>query len=147
MRRTKKDTDLGLPPKTEHTLYVSMTKLQLKMYKNYLKYRSVYGSRKGSESNGMMATRKICNHPYLYPDIESEGADQYGEHLVENCGKMIVLDKLLEKLIKKEKRKILIFSQFKIQLNILEDYCTMRNYNYLRLDGDTDVEVREEMMK
>lgn len=67
MRRTKKDTDLGLPPKTEHTLYVSMTKLQLKMYRNYLKYRSVYGSGKGHESNGQMATRKICNHPYLFP--------------------------------------------------------------------------------
>ena len=147
MRRTKKDTDLGLPPKTEHTLYVSMTKLQLKMYRNYLKYRSVYGSHKGNESNSQMATRKICNHPYLFPEIESEESDQYGEHLVENCGKMIVLDKLLDKLIKKEKRKILIFSQFKIQLDILEDYCTMRAYNFLRLDGDTDIEEREEMMK
>ncbi len=66
---------------------------------------------------------------------------------MENCGKMIVLDKLLDKLINKEKRKILIFSQFKIQLDILEDYCTMRDYNYLRLDGDTEVEQREEMMK
>ncbi len=66
---------------------------------------------------------------------------------MENCGKMIVLDKLLDKLINKEKRKILIFSQFKIQLDILEDYCTMRDYNYLRLDGDTQVEEREEMMK
>ena len=43
MRRTKKDTDLGLPSKTEHTLFVSMAKLQLKMYKNFLKYRSVFG--------------------------------------------------------------------------------------------------------
>ena len=60
---------------------------------------------------------------------------------------MIVLDKLLRKLIGIEKRKILIFSQFKIQMDILEDYCTMRNYNYFRLDGDTGVEEREEMMK
>jgi SNF2 family DNA or RNA helicase len=52
---------------------------------------------------------------------------------------MIVLDKLLAKLIVKEKRKILIFSQFKIQLDILEDFCTMRNYNFCRLDGDTPV--------
>lgn len=43
LRRTKKEIDLGLPPKTEHTLYVSMTKLQLKLYKNYLKYKNVYG--------------------------------------------------------------------------------------------------------
>lgn len=140
MRRTKKDTDLGLPPKTEHTLYVSMTKLQLKLYKNYLKYKNIYGSSGTKHStNGQMTTRKICNHPYLFEEIEEQGADQYGEHLVENCGKMIVLDKLLDKLINKEKRKILIFSQFKIQLNILEDYCTMRDYNYFRLDGETDI--------
>ena len=131
---------MGLPTKTEHTLYVSMTKLQLKMYKNYLKYKSVYGMSRGSgEANSQMTTRKICNHPYLFKGIEPEDAEQYGEHLVENCGKMIVLDKLLCKLIDKEKRKILIFSQFKIQLDILEDYCTMRNYNYFRLDGDSPV--------
>lgn len=45
LRRTKadKNLDLGLPPKTIKTLFVGMTKLQLRMYKNYLKYRSVYG--------------------------------------------------------------------------------------------------------
>ncbi len=78
----------------------------------------------------------------MFEGIEDEGGDQYGEHLVENCGKMIVLDKLLEKLIKKEKRKILIFSQFKIQLNIIEDFCNMRDYAYFRLDGDTGIEDR-----
>ncbi len=67
MRRTKKDTDLGLPPKTEHTLYVSMTNLQLKMYKNYLKYKNVYGGGHGRDNSGQMTARKICNHPYLFP--------------------------------------------------------------------------------
>lgn len=78
MRRTKKDTDLGLPPKTEHTLYVSMSQLQLKMYKNYLKYKNVYGHLKGVSHNSQISTRKICNHPYLYPEIESPDAEQYG---------------------------------------------------------------------
>jgi SWI/SNF-related matrix-associated actin-dependent regulator of chromatin subfamily A member 5 len=55
---------------------------------------------------------------------------------------MIVLDKLLRKLIDQENRKILIFSQFKIQLDILEDYCSMRDYGYFRLDGNTEVEER-----
>lgn len=67
MRRTKKEIDLGLPPKTEHTLYVSMTKLQLKLYKNYLKYKNVYGMKNGYQNNSQMTTRKICNHPYLFP--------------------------------------------------------------------------------
>lgn len=78
MRRTKANTDLGLPPKTIKTLFVGMTKLQLKMYKNYLKYKTVYGKDYGADPNGQMATRKICNHPYLYPGIEAEGSPQYG---------------------------------------------------------------------
>ena len=78
MRRTKKDTDLGLPTKTEHTLYVSMTKLQLKLYKNFLKYKNIYGPGKGKDANSQMTTRKICNHPYLFGGVEEQGADQYG---------------------------------------------------------------------
>ena len=42
-RRAKKDLDLGLPPKIEKTLYVPLSKLQLQLYKNYIRYRSVYG--------------------------------------------------------------------------------------------------------
>jgi SNF2 family DNA or RNA helicase len=55
---------------------------------------------------------------------------------------MIVLDKLLEKIVKIEKQKVLIFSQFKIQMDILEDYLNYRDINYFRLDGDTSVEER-----
>jgi SWI/SNF-related matrix-associated actin-dependent regulator of chromatin subfamily A member 5 len=44
-----------------------------------------------------MQLRKVCNHPYLFPDIEDKKADEYGEHIVTNCGKMIFLDKLLTK--------------------------------------------------
>jgi SWI/SNF-related matrix-associated actin-dependent regulator of chromatin subfamily A member 5 len=38
---------------------------------------------------------------------------------------------------------VLIFSQFKIMLDILEDFLTMRGYKYCRLDGDTDLQERE----
>jgi SWI/SNF-related matrix-associated actin-dependent regulator of chromatin subfamily A member 5 len=46
-----------------------------------------------------MQYRKICQHPYLIPHIEPENEPLYGEHLIESCGKMKVLDKLLKKLI------------------------------------------------
>lgn len=78
-----------------------MTKLQLKLYKNYLKYKSVYGPGRGRQVCNQMIPRKICGHPYLFEGVEDESQGLYGEHLIENCGKMIVLDKLLEKLIKK----------------------------------------------
>lgn len=31
-------------------------------------------------------------------------------------------------------------------LNILEDYCIMRGYPYCRLDGSTELDVREQMI-
>lgn len=54
---------------------------------------------------------------------------------------MIILDKLLAKL-KAQGSKVLIFSQFKIILTLLEDFCNLRQYEYFRLDGGTDYEAR-----
>lgn len=51
--------------------------------------------------------------------------DVAGEHLVENSGKMVLLDKLLVKLRERESR-VLIFSQMTRMLDILEDYCLYR---------------------
>jgi SWI/SNF-related matrix-associated actin-dependent regulator of chromatin subfamily A member 5 len=115
-RRTKKELDLGLPEKKEMTLFVPLSKLQLRLYRNYLRCGNVYGDDSPANFN-MMCPRKICQHPYLFPGITNEGTD-----LVEDSGKLGVLDKLLNKLIS-EKHKVLIFSQFVIVLDILAKYC------------------------
>ena len=49
---------------------------------------------------------------------------------------MIVLDKLLTKL-QAQGDRVLVFSQFTSQLDILEDYCLWKGHNYCRLDGST----------
>ena len=48
--------------------------------------------------NLLMELRKICNHPYLFDNVEDPDAPLLGDHLINTCGKMIVLDKLLKKL-------------------------------------------------
>jgi len=45
-----------------------------------------------------MQLRKVCNHPYLFEGVEDPSLPVLGEHLVQVCGKMLVLDKLLKKL-------------------------------------------------
>jgi len=50
------------------------------------------------------------------------------EHLIQNSGKMIILDKLLGKMQARGSR-ILIFSQMSRVLDILEDYCIFRSYS------------------
>ena len=89
-----------------------------------------------------MQLRKVCNHPYLFDGVEPEGADEFGEHLVEASGKLTFVDKLLQKIIA-QKEQVLIFSCFTQTLNILDDFCVMRGIKYFRLDGSTQLEDRE----
>lgn len=74
-----------------------------------------------------MQLRKVCNHPYMFEDLEDEGAEEFGEHLVTNSSKMVFLDKLLTKL-KGSGEKCILFSCFTTMLDILEDYCNMRGH-------------------
>ena len=54
--------------------------------------------------------------------------------MVKSSGKLMLLDKLLPKL-QADGHRVLIFSQFRIMLNILEDYLELRGYTYERVDG------------
>ncbi|KAK3706971.1 hypothetical protein LTR37_012470 [Vermiconidia calcicola] len=94
--------------------------------------------------NLIMQLRKICSHPYLLLHAEPEPYF-LGDHIKTASGKFIVLDKLLEELVVKQKKKILIFAGFTKTLNLCEDLLTMKGGNavndaafrYLRLDGGT----------
>jgi chromodomain-helicase-DNA-binding protein 7 len=55
---------------------------------------------------------------------------------------MLLLHKLLPKL-KAEGHKVLIFSQFVIMLNVLEDYLRMAGHNVERIDGSTAGNARQ----
>lgn len=54
--------------------------------------------------------------------------------LVASSGKLVLLDKLLPRL-KADGHRILLFSQFKIMLDIIEDYLNLRNFKNERIDG------------
>lgn len=60
-------------------------------------------------TNKLMQLRKVCLHPYLFPEVEDKSLPPFGDHLIETSGKMKVLDKLLIKL-KQENHKVLVFS-------------------------------------
>eukprot|EP01090_Pellita_catalonica_P015190 TRINITY_DN4049_c0_g1_i1.p1 TRINITY_DN4049_c0_g1~~TRINITY_DN4049_c0_g1_i1.p1 ORF type:complete len:696 (-),score=185.24 TRINITY_DN4049_c0_g1_i1:45-2132(-) len=70
--------------------------------------------------------------------INSARPDDYdlGSHLTESSGKLQVLDKLLVHLYL-GKHRVLIFSNFTSMLDVLEDYCAWKGWEYSRLDGST----------
>eukprot|EP00475_Leptophrys_vorax_P038496 TRINITY_DN6803_c0_g1_i1.p1 TRINITY_DN6803_c0_g1~~TRINITY_DN6803_c0_g1_i1.p1 ORF type:complete len:945 (-),score=284.58 TRINITY_DN6803_c0_g1_i1:22-2631(-) len=150
MRRLKSDVEHSLKPKIETTLYVGQTKMQREWYKQLLlKDQVALQTKTGSRKqllNILMQLRKVCNHPYIFQGAEPGPPFVEGEHLVQNCGKMILLDKLLNRL-KQNGNRVLIFSQMVKMLDILEDYCLFRKYEYCRIDGGSTNEEREQAME
>jgi len=81
---------------------------------------------------------------------EKELRDLVGEKLVASCGKLALLDRLL--LAKQQQgSRVLIFSQFTLTLDVLEEYVKYRfgrmGVAYLRLDGTTGRIQREMDMR
>ncbi|NXE60027.1 HELLS helicase, partial [Calcarius ornatus] len=97
--------------------------------------------------NIMMLLRKCCNHPYLieYPLDPATQQFKVDEDLVKNSGKFLLLDRMLPEL-KKRGHKVLLFSQMTMMLDILMDYCYLRNFKFSRLDGSMSYSEREENM-
>lgn len=148
IRRLKADVAKGLPPKTETLVMVGMSKMQKQLYKRLLlrDIEAITGKNTNSGKtailNIVMQLRKCCNHPYLFEGIEDRALDPLGQHLIDNCGKLNMVDKLLKRL-KERGSRVLIFTQMTRILDILEDYMVMRQYKYCRIDGNTDYETRE----
>lgn len=148
LRRLKIDAEKSLLPKIEINLYVGMTDMQIHWYKSLLEkdidaINGAIGKQEGKTRllNIVMQLRKCCNHPYLFEGAEPGPPYTTDDHLIFNSGKMIILDKLLKR--KKEQgSRVLIFSQMSRLLDILEDYCYLKEFEYCRIDGSTSHQDR-----
>lgn len=57
--------------------------------------------------------------------------------MVGGSGKLLMLDRMLPRL-RADGHRVLLFSQFTSMLDLLEDYCELRDLPYVRLDGETN---------
>lgn len=149
LRRLKEDVEKSVPPKEETLIEVELTVLQ-KQYYRALYEKNVKFLHKNKKkaldgpslSNLAMQLRKCCNHLFLLNGVEEEVRGQQpqdsvmaeADFLSKGSGKFILLDKLLPRL-KENGHRILLFSQFKIMLDILEDYLMARSMKFERIDG------------
>lgn len=67
--------------------------------------------------------------------------DEYYKILIQSSGKLVLLDKLLDKL--HGEHKVLIFSQMTKCLDLLAEYLTFRSYRYERIDGGVRGDLRQ----
>uniref|UniRef100_A0A0X3NGN7 Lymphoid-specific helicase n=1 Tax=Schistocephalus solidus TaxID=70667 RepID=A0A0X3NGN7_SCHSO len=113
-------------------------------------------------SNRLMLLRRIVNHPYLAIEPPKEfystpspqrNSSQEGEDdeavssnrlelLLSASGKMRLLDKLLQELLA-DGHKTLIFSQFTMALDMIEELLKVRKWEWVRLDGAMRFETRQ----
>ncbi|KAF3620379.1 hypothetical protein FXO38_04657 [Capsicum annuum] len=61
-------------------------------------------------------------------------ASDWKGQLLESSGKLQLLDKMMVRL-KEQGHRVLIYSQFQHMLDLLEDYCNYRKWQYERIDG------------
>lgn len=151
LRRLKSDVEKTLLPKKELNVYVGLSKMQREWYTKILMkdIDIVNGAGKVEKmrlQNILMQLRKCVNHPYLFDGAEPGPPYTTDEHLIDNSGKLVVLDKLLPKVQEKGSR-VLIFTQMTRVLDMLEDYCWLRGYKYCRIDGQTAHEDRDRQIQ
>lgn len=92
--------------------------------------------------NPLMQARLACNSPHNFYWPWGDDPSAVDETLVTASGKMMLLDRLVPRLLSND-HKILIFSQFKTQLDILQDWAIhLRSWNCCRIDGSISQAVR-----
>lgn len=92
--------------------------------------------------NDLMQLRLTCNSPHNFFN-PWENAEDIDESIVTSSGKMLLLDRLLPALFERGS-KVLIFSQFSTQLDILWDYCAeLRGWNTCRISGNVSQPDRQ----
>ena len=94
-----------------------------------------------------MQLRQCCNSPHnFYYPFDYDDNTPVDETLVTESGKMLLLDRLLPELLDKG-HKVLIFSQFKTQLDLLDTYCReLRNWPTSRIDGSVAQTDRQQQI-
>lgn len=98
--------------------------------------------------NPLAQMRLVCNSPHNFYNPWAVATDiPVDETIVTASGKMLLLDRLLRHLFENG-HKVLIFSQFTTQLDILEDYCAeLRGWKVCRIDGSIAQADRRESIR
>ena len=160
LRRLKKEVESQLPDKVEYVIKCDMSALQRVMYTHMqtsgillTEDKNGKGGNPKALMNTIMQLRKICNHPFMFDELEEKISQHFsytsgvcmGADLYRASGKFELLDRILPKL-KVTNHRVLLFCQMTSLMTIMEDYFAYKNFTYLRLDGQTKSEERGDLL-
>ncbi|KAK0043897.1 DNA excision repair protein ERCC-6 [Biomphalaria pfeifferi] len=165
----------SLTRKNDLVIWLKLTETQQKIYQDFLSLDSVKEllMTKKSPLVALTVLKKICDHPRLlstraclqlgldgdnFDEEALENAESYEsavsqinnipeEVLINESGKMIILQQLLER-FRQEKHKTLIFSSSRKILDIIQKILHTAGHKVLRLDGTvTSLTARDELVQ
>ncbi|CAH2352316.1 nuclear protein Sth1p/NPS1 [[Candida] railenensis] len=160
LRRLKKDVEKDLPDKVEKVVKCKLSGLQYVLYQQMLKHNALFvgeghstgggASKSGIKglNNKIMQLRKICNHPFVFEEVETvlDSSRLTNDLIWRTSGKFELLDRVLPK-FKVSGHRVLMFFQMTQVMDIMEDFLRWRDMKYLRLDGSTKADERQDMLK
>ncbi|XP_024007078.1 protein CHROMATIN REMODELING 24 isoform X2 [Eutrema salsugineum] len=159
------DATSKLSKKDEIVVWLRLTACQRQLYEAFLKSEIVLSAFDGSPLAALTILKKICDHPLLLTKRAAEDvlegmestltqeeagvAERLAMHIADNVDtddfqtkndsiscKLSFIMSLLENLIP-EGHRVLIFSQTRKMLNLIQDSLTSNGYSFLRIDGTT----------
>ncbi|WP_017295787.1 DEAD/DEAH box helicase [Geminocystis herdmanii] len=139
LRRTKSQVLTELPPRTEITLAVELSKEEMAFYEALRRDAIAKLENNDAQAGAkhlqvlaeIMRLRRACCHPSLVKGdygLKSTKLEAFGE----------IVTELLE-----NRHKALVFSQFVDHLHIIREYLDRQNITYQYLDGSTPVKERQ----
>ncbi|XP_007488181.2 DNA repair and recombination protein RAD54B isoform X3 [Monodelphis domestica] len=176
LRRTQEVINKYLPPKIESVIFCRPGILQIELYRKLLSSQAVRFCLQGILENAphllcIGALKKLCNHPcLLFKSLKEKennsSSEQYEEYnfsegLIDaypadynpntfsetDSGKLQVLTKLLAAIRElSPSEKVVLVSNYTQTLNILQAVCTRHGYTCTRLDGQTPVVQRQQIV-
>ncbi|KAF8118488.1 hypothetical protein N665_0005s0245 [Sinapis alba] len=158
-------TTSKLSKKDEIVVWLRLTACQRQIYEAFLNSEIVLSAFDGSPLAALTILKKICDHPLLLTQRAAEDvlegmestltqeeagvAERLAMHIADNVDtddfqtkndsiscKLSFIMSLLENLIP-EGHRVLIFSQTRKMLNLIQDSLTSNGYSFLRIDGTT----------
>ena len=166
IRRTNDILSKYLPVKYEHVVFCRLSPLQTALYNHFITSPEIRALLKGKGSQPLKAIgllRKLCNHPDLL-DIATDFAGceailpqgyvppkerGYRDRVIVDTtlsGKMLVLERMLDRIRRETNDKIVLISNFTQTLDLFENLCRSRNYGCIRLDGKMAINKRQKMV-
>ncbi|KAK9950149.1 hypothetical protein M0R45_005651 [Rubus argutus] len=163
-------TNATLSKKNEIIVWLRLTSCQRKLYEAYLKSELVLSAFDGSPLAALTILKKICDHPLLLTKRAAEDvleeldsmlkpddlcmAEKLAMHIADvaekedfdenhanlSC-KISFIMTLLDNLIPKG-HNVLIFSQTRKMLNLIQESLTSSGYKFQRIDGTTKATER-----